>query len=226
MEGAGLAAYDYLADAIAWAEAIARHHVVAESSLVTMSADDANDIILRLTPTADDAIPTRIRFISALWRGSPQQTGDEKWRTRADALFAAVAAATNANPIGHTGILNALDLYLRGREIVTAGPERAPLYHAALAAPFDTRMVLDLETVNGLPPDHPRRHRSPRPARPLHSFAPAACAHCRFMIMPGLMLCSRVDMSIGPKSALRFGQADAKIMRDAHDPQRNGFDAE
>ncbi len=122
MEGAGLAAYDYLADAIAWAEAIARHHVVAESSLVTMSADDANDIILRLTPTADDAIPNAHSvYLGALARLAAA-TGDEKWRTRADALFAAVAAATNANPIGHTGILNALDLYLRGREIVTAGP--------------------------------------------------------------------------------------------------------
>ena len=82
-------------------------------------------------------------------------TGDEKWRARADALFSAAAAAVNANPIGHTGILNALDLHLRGREIVTAGPERAALYNAALAAPFDTRMVFDLETVERLPPDHP-----------------------------------------------------------------------
>ncbi len=36
-----------------------------------------------------------------------------------------------------------------------AGPERAALYNAALGAPFDTRMVLDLETADGLPPNHP-----------------------------------------------------------------------
>jgi uncharacterized protein YyaL (SSP411 family) len=155
MAGADLTAYDYLADAIAWAEAIARHHVVVESGLIAMSADDARDIILRLTPTADDAIPNAHSvYLGALVRLAAA-TGDEKWRTRADALFTAVAAAVNANPIGHTGVLNALDLYLRGREIVTAGPERAALYNAALAAPFDARMVLDLETADGLPPDHP-----------------------------------------------------------------------
>ena len=120
-----------------------------------MSADDAHDIILRLTPTADDAIPNAHSvYLGALVRLAAA-TGDEKWRARADALFAAVAGAVNANPIGHTGILNALDLYLRGREIVVAGPERQALYDAALAAPFDTRMVLDLESADGLPPNHP-----------------------------------------------------------------------
>ncbi len=34
MEGANLAVYDYLADSIAWADAIERHHVVAQSGLV------------------------------------------------------------------------------------------------------------------------------------------------------------------------------------------------
>ncbi len=155
MEGVNLQAHDYLADAIAWADAIARHHVVAESGLVAMSADDAQDIILRLTPTADDAIPNAHSvYLGALVRLAAA-TGDEKWRTRADALFAAVAGAANANPIGHTGILNALDLYLRGREIVVAGSERQELYDAALAVPFDTRIVLDLESADGLPPNHP-----------------------------------------------------------------------
>ncbi len=153
--GAALAPYDYLADAMAWAETIARHHIEPETGLVAMAADDANDIIIRLAPTADDAIPNAHSVTLGVLVRLAAATGAAKWRQRADALFAAVTPAVNANPIGHVGILNALDLYLRGREIVIAGPERQALYEAALAAPFDTRMVLDLDAAEALPPDHP-----------------------------------------------------------------------
>jgi len=155
MTGAALAPYDYLADAVAWAEAIARHHVEPDTGLIAMAADDAQDIIIRLAPTLDDAIPNAHSITLGVLARLAAATGAVTWRQRADALFAAVTPAVNANPIGHVGILNALDLYLRGREIVTAGPERQALYAAALAAPFDTRMVLDLDAPQALPPDHP-----------------------------------------------------------------------
>ncbi|MEW6437362.1 MAG: thioredoxin domain-containing protein [Pseudomonadota bacterium] len=155
MSGTALAPYDYLADAIAWADAIARHHVEPETGLVAMAADDAQDIIIRLTPTLDDAIPNAHSITLGVLVRLAAATGEAKWRQRADALFAAMAPAVRANPIGHVGTLNALDFYRRGREIVVAGPERQALYEAALAAPFDTRMVLDLDPSETLPPDHP-----------------------------------------------------------------------
>ncbi|MGP8232411.1 MAG: thioredoxin domain-containing protein [Methylovirgula sp.] len=155
MTGAEVTSYDYLADAIAFTEAIARHHIDAETGLIAMAADDARDIVIRLTPTADDAIPNAHSVTLYVLARLAAATGDDKWRTRADALFTAVTPAVTAQPIGHAGILNALDLYLRGREIVVAGPERQALYEAALAAPFDTRMVLDLEPGAALPPSHP-----------------------------------------------------------------------
>ena len=103
-----------------------------------MAADDARDIVIRLTPTADDAIPNAHSVTLDVLARLAAATGDDTWRARADALFAAVTPAVTAQPIGHAGILNALDLYLRGREIVAAGPERQALYEAALAAPFGT----------------------------------------------------------------------------------------
>jgi hypothetical protein len=153
--GAALPLHDYLADAIAFAEAIARHHIDAATGLVAMAADDARDIIIRLTPAADDAIPNAHAVYLGVLVRLAAATGDAKWRDRADALFAAVAPAANANPLSHVGILNGLDLCLRGREIVVAGPQRQALYEAALAAPFDTRMVLDINAGTALAFDHP-----------------------------------------------------------------------
>ena len=155
MTGTALAPNDYLADAVAWAEAIARHHVEPETGLIAMAADDAQDIIIRLAPTLDDAIPNAHSVTLGVLARLAAATGEAKWRQRADALFAAMAPAVSANPIGHVGTLNALDLYRRGREVVVAGPARQALYDAALAAPFDTRMVLDLDPSETLPPDHP-----------------------------------------------------------------------
>jgi uncharacterized protein len=157
MPGVHLTPYDYLADAIAFAQAIMRHHIDAETGLIAMAADDARDIVIRLAPTADDAIPNAHGVaLDALVRLAAA-TGDETWRARADAVFAAVTPAVVARPVGHVGILNALDLYLRGREIVVAGPERQALYATALAAPFATRLVNDLDAGATLPADHPAR---------------------------------------------------------------------
>jgi hypothetical protein len=59
--------------------------------------------------------------------------------------------------VGHAGILNALELRLRAKEIVTAGPQRAALYAAALAVPFSGRIVMDLDAPEKLPADHPAK---------------------------------------------------------------------
>ncbi|MGH6818348.1 MAG: thioredoxin domain-containing protein [Methylovirgula sp.] len=152
---AEIPAHDYLADAIAWARAVEAHHIDPQTGLLAMSADDATDVILRLTPTADDAIPNAHPVYLAGLVRLASATGDATWLKRADALFAALASAVRANPVGHAGILNALDLRLRGLEIVTAGPHRKALYQAALSIPFSDRMVLDLDRPEAIAPEHP-----------------------------------------------------------------------
>jgi uncharacterized protein len=153
--GTELPQHDYLADAVAWARAMEAHHIDPQTGLIAMSADDATDVILRLTPTADDAIPNAHSvYLTSLVRLA-SAAGDESWLQRADALFAALAAAVRSNPVGHAGILNALDLRLRGVEIVTAGRQRRALYDAALALPFSDRIVLDLDRPEAIAPGHP-----------------------------------------------------------------------
>ncbi len=145
---------DYLAEAIGWAEAIYAYHIDPDTGLIAMAASDQSDVIMRLTPTSDDAIPNAHPvFLIALVRLAGL-TGDDKWLKRADDLFAAVTPSVRTSFVGHSGILNAFDLRLRVKEIVTAGPKRELLYQAALASPFFERVVMDLDRPEQLPEGH------------------------------------------------------------------------
>jgi len=155
MAGADLPARDYLADAISFAEALRDDYCAPTSGLIAMSAQGASDVILRLAPTTDDAIPNAHPvYLEGLIRLAGL-TGDLKWQALADDLFATLAPIVRANFVGHAGVMNALDLRLYGVEIVTAGNDRQALYEAALAIPFDHRIVLDLDRLEALPADHP-----------------------------------------------------------------------
>ena len=145
---------DYLADARSWAEALETYHRDPQSGLLTMAAKDAGDVILRLSPVADDAIPNAHPVaLSALVRLAAL-TGEARYLAQADALFEALSAAVRANPAAHTGILNALDFRLNGKEIVTVGPSRKELYETALGVPFITRSVIDIDKIEDFPPEH------------------------------------------------------------------------
>jgi uncharacterized protein YyaL (SSP411 family) len=147
----------YLDDAIAFAKALDLYHTHPETGLLCMAAKDASDVIIKLAPTADDAIPNAHPvFLSALVRLAGL-TGDDTWLKRADDLFTAVGPSVRASFVGHAGILNALDLRLRVKDIVTIGTKRQKLYAAALGLPFIERVVMDVEGVDGLPETHPAR---------------------------------------------------------------------
>ena len=136
---------DYLVDALAWTQALETYHRDPETGLLRMAAQDAQDLILRLSPTTDDAIPNAHGvYLSALVRLAAQ-TGDDQWRARADALFAALTPAMEANFFGHLACLNALDSRLRAKMIVTIGPERQELFEAALRLPYFDRVVVDAD---------------------------------------------------------------------------------
>jgi uncharacterized protein YyaL (SSP411 family) len=150
-------ARDYLADAIAWAEALETYHADPESGLLNMAAKDAGDVILRLAPTGDDAIPNAHPvYLSALVRLGGL-TGEARWLARADELFVALGAPARSNFVGHAGILNALDFRLRAKEIVTVGARRKALYEAALGVPFIGRIVVDIDRPEEIPEGHPAK---------------------------------------------------------------------
>ena len=148
---------DYAGEAAELLDTLLAQHLDPTSGLLAMAAADAGDVILRLKPTADDAIPNAHPVSLDAMLRLAAITGEDRWREAADALFAAMAGAVRANAIGHVGTLNSLDLRLRGADIVVAGSERDSLRAVALAAPWPTRTVLDIADGATLPPDHPAR---------------------------------------------------------------------
>jgi uncharacterized protein YyaL (SSP411 family) len=84
-------------------------------------------------------------------------SGDDKWRDKADRLFDGILSSVERNLFGHVALLNALDLRLRGAEIVVTGADSDALLAAALKLPFTDRIVLRARTAAALPVTHPAR---------------------------------------------------------------------
>ena len=55
--------------------------------------------------------------------------------------------------------MNALDLRLRGAEIVATGPDAEPFAQAALKLPFTDRIVLRAKSARDLPASHPAQEK-------------------------------------------------------------------
>ena len=194
---AGLDRDDLIKEAGALLDTLLALHRDPETGRLAMAAADSGDVILRLKPTQDDAIPNAHSVALEAMVRLANVTGDERWRAEADALFAAVAGPAKANLVGHVAILNALDLRLRGASVVVVGPERAPLHAAALAASYLTRDVIDLTDASALPANHPA-----------HAQAASAGAAAAFVCRAGacsLPLRDPAALSL----ALRSGRAQS-----------------
>ena len=84
-------------------------------------------------------------------------TGDARWRRQLDMLFARMLSVAAANMFGHLSLLNALDLYLAGAEVVVTGQneDAEALLKAARALPHANTIVLHVPDPAKLPSHHP-----------------------------------------------------------------------
>ena len=143
----------YLRDAEDWLDLLWAGHQ-EPNGLLAMSAHDAADILLRLTPTHDDAIPNvhglavKAAVLLHGW------TGEVKWLERADALLAATTPYVEANPAGHTGVLNALDLRHNLLHVVIIAPQDHELRRGAGDIPDLNRTIQIYASGDELPPAH------------------------------------------------------------------------
>jgi uncharacterized protein YyaL (SSP411 family) len=144
---------DYLADAIKWTETIESDYRDSESGLISINSRAANDVLTRLAPTADDAIPNAHSVHLDNLVRLASHTGDDSWLARADNLLEALRGAVFKNPLAHCGVLNAFDLRENGTEIVVAGPNSEPLRDAALTTSYISRTFVDA-TEAALPDSH------------------------------------------------------------------------
>ncbi len=158
----------YVDDGRRFLTSLLAHHL--DGGRLAMAADDAGDVILRLKPTQDDAIPNAHPMAVDAMIRLAVLSGETYWQEQADRLIAGAAEAVQHNSVGHTGLLNAVDLMRRHRQIVVAGPAREALRRVALASSWLTRTVVDLADPSALPQDHPARAQSEQAAERAAAF--------------------------------------------------------
>jgi hypothetical protein len=144
---------DFLGDAIKWSETIEADYREPATGLISINSRAANDVLTRLAPTADDAIPNAHSVHLDNLVRLASHTGDASWRARADSLLEALRGTVFKNPLAHCGVLNAFDLRENGTEIVVAGPDSDELYNAAIRTSHLERTVIDARST-ALPDAH------------------------------------------------------------------------
>ncbi|MBI5110917.1 MAG: thioredoxin domain-containing protein [Rhodovulum sp.] len=150
---------DFIDKALTWQAVLERHHADPTTGGYFLTADDAEGLVIRPASTQDDATPNPHAVAAQNLIRLAVLTGADTWRERADRLFDGVLPMAATNVFGHLGLLNALDLRLRGVELVVSGQaaHNAALIDAVQHVPFTERTVLWAPQPDRLPPDHPAR---------------------------------------------------------------------
>ncbi|HEY1473718.1 MAG TPA: thioredoxin domain-containing protein [Pseudolabrys sp.] len=149
----------YLERALAWQEAFDAHYADPDTGGYYLSADDADDLLLRPHSTADDATPNPNAVAAQNLVRLAVLSGDDRFRAQADRLIEGILSAAERNLFGHVALLNALDLRLRAAEIVLTGPDAERLAQAALKLPFLDRIVLRARSAADLAVAHPAQEK-------------------------------------------------------------------
>jgi uncharacterized protein YyaL (SSP411 family) len=122
-----------------------------------MTAREADPLVIRPQPTHDDAVPNANGvFAEALVRLA-QITEAASDHHQAEEVLTRLLGVARLAPLGHTSILNALDLHLRGVSILVTGKDAGDLHEAALRLPYLDRSVRLLTDPSSLDPDHPAK---------------------------------------------------------------------
>jgi hypothetical protein len=149
----------FLDQALAWQRAFDAHYADADTGGYFWSADDADDLLFRPHATQDDATPNPNAVAAGNLVRLAVLAGDDQWRANADRLIESILSAAERNLFGHVALLNALDLRLRGAEIVVTGEDAERFAQAALKLPFTERIVLRATSAADLPASHPAQEK-------------------------------------------------------------------
>jgi len=165
MTAAALALYEatqereYLERAETWQATLDRHYANKETGGYYLTADDAVDLVVRPSPTTDDATPNAVAIVARNLVRLAIFTGHHDWRDQADRLFEGVLSRAGENLFGHLALLNALDFRLRAAEIVVTGSDRQATELLAAARKFPFLDTVVLPASDALPKAHPAQEK-------------------------------------------------------------------
>lgn len=128
-----------------------------ETGILAMTHSGGESLIVRPAPLHDDAVPNANGVYAEALVRMAAMTGEQKYTEWLNQLFRSTGSAMKKAPMAHGSLWSAFDLYLNGAQIIVAGPNREALHQAALKQPFHRRIVVTVDTVESLAPDHPAR---------------------------------------------------------------------
>ncbi|MEP9350175.1 thioredoxin domain-containing protein [Xanthobacter sp. KR7-225] len=138
--------------AVTWLTVLERHHLDAGSGAYFLTADDAEDLILRPRASHDEASPNYNAVAADALVRLATLVGDEHLRARADRVIAGLSGEAAGNVLSHAALLNAIDTRLRLAEIVVVGEKREAFAGAALRSEFLNRVLVRAAAAQDLPP--------------------------------------------------------------------------
>ena len=149
----------YVTQATAWTDVLDRHYWDGERGGYFFTADDAEGLIVRIKSVHDAATPngngTMVEVLARLYA----LTGEERYRTRADALIAAFAGELGRNFFPLATFLNGLELVTDPLQIVIAGDRDGADTRALARVVLDRSLPGRILTIaapgQDLPPGHP-----------------------------------------------------------------------
>ncbi len=153
--------WSFVDDAQRYIAELDAHYWDNENGGYFYTADDAQALIMRTRTAHDDATPAANGTLPGLLIKLYALTGDDHYRTRADALIDAFAGAVMANPLPHGTWLASFDTAVNLTQVVIIGaptdPVRATLKRTVLNLSLPTRLLLVLSPGASLPDGHPAR---------------------------------------------------------------------
>jgi uncharacterized protein YyaL (SSP411 family) len=127
MARAALALYEttghapYLERARAWVKILNTHFWRADIGGYAMTADDGDDLIVRVRTIRDSAVPSANGAMAHVLARLFHLTGDQDCMARTNVLLSTFADDARNNPFGAATFLNGFDVILRGQQIVIIG---------------------------------------------------------------------------------------------------------
>jgi uncharacterized protein YyaL (SSP411 family) len=164
MARAALALYEATGDeallhqAQVWVAAADRHHWDNRAGGYFQTADNADDVLVRLKPVHDNAVPAANGIMVQVLARLSQFLGDSHYARRAEAVLVAFAGELGNAFANMTSMLAGFEQLVAPVQVVVAGPtgrdDTLALVQAAAEASVPTRVLTRLNG-GGVAPSHP-----------------------------------------------------------------------
>lgn len=95
----------YLTLAQTWTDTLHSHHWMTDLGRFATTADDVNDVIVRLAPGTDDAVPSANAIMVSNLSHLAILTGDDRYHEQATMILDSLSGQVGQNLIAYTGLL-------------------------------------------------------------------------------------------------------------------------